>query len=116
MSNYFDILKHMPLTTSSVINMHPDGVAPEQGLTAEKLQKVWREIQRSMPAPVCVDLYGHDLGDQAYELKRPAGKRQFIVVPRARLMATYCELKQAGVDVRLEPRIREQPDQPTGDE
>jgi len=60
-------------------------------------------MERNLPPPVRVDLYGHDLGDQAFELNRPAKERRFIVVPRDKLLSTYKELRAAGVDVRLEP-------------
>jgi hypothetical protein len=84
---------------------------PPAQLTLEKLLETMREIERKFPPPVRVDLYGHDLGDQTYELNRSAKERRFIVVPRNELDKTYHMLRDAGVDVRLEPRYGEWPDE-----
>ena len=89
-------------------------VYPQESLTAEKLIQMMEEMRRTMPPPVCVDLYGHELGDQAYELNRKSGERRFIVVPKKVLERTYHELRDVGVDVRLEPRygLGEEPIEP----
>jgi hypothetical protein len=96
-------------------NTTTTGVYPTEGLTVEKLLEMLREIERTIPPPVRVDLYGHDLGDQTYELNRSAKERRFIVVPRDILLKTFHELRDGGVDVRLEPRYGDYPDEEHAD-
>lgn len=118
MSDYFEILKHMPLTMSAVVNMHPDGVAPEEGLTSAKLLQMMEETMKRLgppPPSTSFDLYGHPTITDAYELNlektlpelmplfQPRGRRT-LIVPKDRLESIARTLRDAGADVRIEPR------------
>jgi len=116
-------------------------VMPANTLTAEKLRAMMDEVNAQMRANpgIKIDLYGHDLLDQeqAFVLDRRklneqmyAGRsawmrrfvehaeldREMVIVPRARLRQTFQTLKEAGLDIRLEPRYgtgeRKKPDTP----
>lgn len=88
-------------------------------LTIEKLLEAQKLIDDLGPPPPGIDLYGHSLAttqDQAYLIhadkfpealrifRGPGPQRTVVIVPRARLGTTYRDLREAGIDVRLEPR------------
>lgn len=86
-----------------------------EGLTLAKLQAAIDSIPKLPPAPK-FDLFGSPAITEAYEidmtktmpeLMPPGSKgRRFLVVPKDKLLWWYDELRKAGADVRLEPRIR----------
>lgn len=77
----------------------------------------------AMPKPDAFDLYGHDLADdQCYTfdqrkvnesifgpemVRMLSPDRKTLIVPRRRLLEIFHSMKAIGVDVRLEPRIKE---------
>jgi hypothetical protein len=111
-----EIERHMfggGVQTNTTANTSPAGA-----ITAEKMLENIREATRmidALPKPPMVDLYGHPTITQAYELNWPSNelawigamRRRVIVVPQDQLDATFMTLKQAAVDVRLEPRHRD---------
>ncbi len=76
--------------------------------TYEDLLECKRLLDNMPPSP-CVDLWPHDLPDVGVvELKELAFEifdRRQIVVPRLRLEEIAIELRRAGVDVRVQPKI-----------
>lgn len=86
-----------------------------QNLTIEKLEAVMRQF-RDLPPRPAIDLFGHNLGDQCYTLKVPketeffrqhGESRQMVIVPETRIDEIYHVLRDAGIDVRLKPRLRD---------
>lgn len=93
---------------------------PENTFSLDKLMEAKRRIDALGPPPnVKFDLFGHELGDKAYELPAlpeelclPGCKdRRMLVVPRNQLERWAYELRRHGADVRVEPRFPE----PQGD-
>jgi hypothetical protein len=80
-------------------------------LTVEKIREAMRLVD-SIPKPPMIDLYGAPFIDKAYEINWPsnahawigAKRRKVIVVPEMQLDDWFRKLKDAGIDVRLEPR------------
>lgn len=85
-------------------------IAPPYSLNMEKMLEAIRKLEALKPDGI--DLYGHDLGDYAFELKVPKEldvfnrhkDRRAVIVPRSQLDSIYHTLRAAGADVRLEPR------------
>jgi hypothetical protein len=85
-------------------------------LTMDKLREAVAILKELPPRPA-FDLWPHDLPSaDMYELKGgiagelgyiTKGRRQ-LVVPRARLELSAYELRLAGADVRVEPKIRQE--------
>ncbi len=80
--------------------------------TFADLQEAQRLLDKKFPVPH-VDLWPHDLPENAmYELKTEAtdvlsmwitdGRRQ-LIVPRTKLLEIFHMMKDAGIDVRLQP-------------
>ncbi len=130
MSDYTDILALLAeqrMKEGNILGNTTGTVqAPADSLTLEKIRDMMARLPSIPPSPK-IDLYGHDLNDQeqAYVLDRKKmaeqmypGRsswmrryivgadqdRQMVIVPRARLRETFQQLKEAGLDVRLEPR------------
>ena len=90
-------------------------------LTADSLRTMVRQFRDMYPPPPAYDLYPHDLDpERCYEIKTLDESfkgafprtccRKMLVVPRLRLEAIYYQMRDAGLDVRLEPRYGSQSD------
>jgi hypothetical protein len=93
-------------------------------LTIKKIRDMMDALPPDLPAPR-YDLYPHDLPDNnlMYTINRSGNpslyigqdiSRHMLIVPRSRMMAIYHDLRNAGIDVMLEPRVAE-PTTPPGD-
>jgi len=81
---------------------------PENSLTLEKLQAAMRLI-RDIPPPPRIDLYPQDVDpEKCFQINRSrVGSfidREMWIVPRKQLINIYRQMKNAGIDVILEPR------------
>jgi len=84
-------------------------------LTIKKIRDMLDALPPALPAPR-YDLYPHDMPDNnlMYTINRSGNvgfyfgqdiSRHMLIVPRSRMMAIYHELRNAGIDVMLEPRV-----------
>jgi hypothetical protein len=118
MSDYTDILRacaeaDLRAGRSGILNMTSNSIAPSSAtLTIEALESIQRAMRDIPPRPA-IDLYGHALGtDQCFTIDVPEelrpfslSGRQLVIVPETRIDEIYRELRAAGVDVRLKPRM-----------